>query len=127
MENGEAVRVPIAEEELKVGKREVESGAVHLRKEVHTETVNVPVDLKREEIVVERVAAGQGTVPADAFTEGEIRIPTRREEAVVQKEAKIVGEVRVSKKTETARENIRETVRKEEVKIEEEGDAKKRC
>jgi len=126
VEKGEAVRVPIAEEELKVGKREVESGAVHLRKEVHSETVNVPVDLKREEVVVERVGAGQGTVPADAFTEGEVRIPTKREEAVVQKEAKVVGEVRVSKKTETDRENIQDSVQKEEVKIDEEGDAKKR-
>lgn len=117
VEKGEAVRVPVSEEQVKVGKREVESGGVHLRKEVHTETVNVPVNLKREEIVVERVAAGEGSVPDDAFTEGEIRIPTMREEAVVEKTAKVVGEVKVSKKTETDQEVVSESVRKEEVKV----------
>jgi uncharacterized protein (TIGR02271 family) len=112
VEKNEAVRVPVTEEEVKVGKRQVESGSVNIRKEVHTETVNVPVSLKREEIVVDRVSAGQGPVPADAFTEGEIRIPTMREEAVVEKTAKVVGEVRVSKKTETDEELISETIRK---------------
>jgi uncharacterized protein (TIGR02271 family) len=87
---------------------------VKIRKEVHTETVNVPVSLKREAIVVERV-------PADAFTEGEVRIPTMREEAVVEKTAKVVGEVRVSKKTETDEEVITETIRKEEVKVDKDG------
>ena len=126
VERGEAVRVPVSEEQLKVGKREVESGAVNLRKEVRTETVNVPVDLKREEVVVERVAAGQGTVPDDAFREGEIRIPTKREEAVVQKEAKVVGEVRVSKNEKTDRQNVSETVRKEEVKVDRQGESNRR-
>ncbi|MEO6004610.1 MAG: YsnF/AvaK domain-containing protein [Opitutus sp.] len=42
-------------EELKIGKREVEYGGVRLRKIIRTETVNQPVELQREEIVVERV------------------------------------------------------------------------
>lgn len=121
-ERGEAVKVPISEEQVKVGKREVEQGAAHIRKEVHTERVNTPVDLKREELVIERVDAGGGNVPDDAFSEGEIRIPLKREEAVIQKEAKVVGEVRVSKKEQTERQNISETVRKEEVKVDQKGD-----
>jgi len=81
--------------------------------------VNTPVSLKREELVVERVKTGGGSVPADAFREGEVRIPLKREEAVVQKEAKVVGEVRVGKKEEIERRTVSETVRKEEVKIDE--------
>ncbi len=122
VERGEAVKVPVSEENVKVGKREVETGAAKIRKEVHTERVNTPVDLKREELVVERVKTGEGNVPDDAFREGEVRIPLRKEEAVVQKEAKVVGEVRVGKKQETERQNISETVRKEEVKVDEKGD-----
>ncbi len=118
-ERGEAIKVPITEEQLKVGKREVETGAVNIRKEVREETVNTPVSLKREELVVERVKTGGGSVPADAFREGEVRIPLKREEAVVQKEAKVVGEVRVGKKEEIERRTVSETVRKEEVKIDE--------
>ncbi len=120
-ERGEAIKVPITEEQVKVGKREVETGAVNIRKEVRQETVNTPVTLKREELVVERVKTGGGSVPADAFREGEVRIPLKQEEAVVEKEAKVVGEVRVGKKEETEQRTVSETVRKEEVKIDEKG------
>ena len=127
VDRGEAVRVPITEEEVKVGKREVEKGAVRIRKEVHTETVNQPVELRREEVVVERVAPGTpGAVPEDAFKEGEIRVPLKEEEAVVQKTAKVTGEVRLRKEVETETKNIQETVRKEEVRVENEGDARVR-
>jgi Domain of unknown function (DUF2382) len=71
VERGEAVRVPISEEQVKVGTREVEAGAVRLRKVVHTEVVNQPVELRREEVIVERVVAGTpGSIPDDAFVEG---------------------------------------------------------
>ena len=46
-----------------------------------------------------------------------MRIPLKKEEAVVEKKPRFVGEVRVGKKQETERQNISETVRKEEVKV----------
>ncbi len=76
--------------------------------------------------MVERVEAGEGNVPEDAFREGEVRIPLKEEEAVIQKEAKVVGEVRVGKKEETRRENVSETVRKEDVKVDQEGERENR-
>jgi uncharacterized protein (TIGR02271 family) len=118
---GEAVKVPISEEQVKIGKREVQQGTATIRKEVHTETVNTPIELKREELVIERSDTGGGEVPADAFREGEVRIPLKKEEAVVEKEARVVGEIRVGKKQETDRRNISETVRKEEVKVDQDG------
>jgi uncharacterized protein (TIGR02271 family) len=127
VERGEAVRVPITEEQVAVGKREVEGGAVRLRKEVHTETVNTPVTLRREEVIVERVAPGTpGAVPDDAFTEGEIRVPLKQEEAVVQKTAHVTGEVRLRKNVEHETQNVQETIRKEEVHVENEGQARVR-
>ncbi|CAN5446310.1 hypothetical protein BH18VER1_BH18VER1_02190 [soil metagenome] len=116
-ERGDAVRVPVTEEQVKIGKREVEQGGATIRKEVRTERVNTPVDLKREELVIERTDAKSGDVPSDAFEEGEIRVPLMKEEAVAQKEAKVVGEVRVGKKEHTERENVSETIRKEDVKV----------
>ena len=53
----------------KVGKREVEYGGVRLRKVVKTEVVNQPVELTREEIVIERVPAGQEMLTLLAFVE----------------------------------------------------------
>ena len=122
VERGEAVRIPVTEEQVKVGKREVEQGAATIRKDVRTETVNTPVELKREELVVERTDARDTDVPGDAFKEGEVRIPLKKEEPVVQKEAKVVGAVKVGKKEETERQDVSETVRKENVKVDQTGD-----
>jgi hypothetical protein len=52
----DTVEVPLSEEEVKVGKRTVDAGEVKLHKTVTTEHVNVPVELKHEDVVVERVA-----------------------------------------------------------------------
>ncbi|MDB6152193.1 MAG: hypothetical protein JWL90_646 [Chthoniobacteraceae bacterium] len=124
IQEGNHIKVPVSEEQVDISKREVESGSVRIRKEVHTETVNTPVQLSREEVVVTRVPVGQGNVPSDAFTEGEIRIPLSQEEAVVSKTAKVVGEVQVNKETKTDTKNVSETIRKEEVKVERDGDAR---
>lgn len=118
----EQASVTLSEEELKVGKRQVEYGGVRLRKIIRTETVNQPVELKREEIVVERVPAGQGAkARGKSFEQEEVYIPLRREEAVVQKEAHVREEVRLSKRSETERQNVQERVRKEDVQVERSG------
>ena len=115
--------IDLTEEQLKVGKRQVEAGGVRLRKIVRTETVNQPVELKREEIVIERVP-GQGRAAGDKkFEHEDIYIPLRREEAVVQKEAVVREQVRVQKTAHTDRQQVSEQVRKEDVEIEESGDA----
>lgn len=111
--------IKLKDEELRVGKREVEAGGVRLRKIVRTEVVNQPVELKREEIVVERVPAS-GAAATEDFSEDEIYVPLRREEAVVAKEARVREEVRIGKRHETEQQTISDTVRHEDVEIEKE-------
>ena len=119
----EETTIPLVEEHVKVGKRQVEAGGVRLRKVVRTETVNQPVELKREEMVIERVPGQGAATGGKQFQHEDIFIPLRREEAVVQKEAAVREQVRVRKTAETERQNVSEQVRKEEVEIEESGDA----
>lgn len=115
----EEARVKLHEEELKVGKREVSAGGIRLRKIVRTEIVNQPVELRREEIVVERVPGDQRVSGGEAtFAEEDIFIPLRREEAVVQKETRVKEEVRIGKKAEVDTKRISEKVRSEDVEIE---------
>jgi uncharacterized protein (TIGR02271 family) len=122
----EGATMQLSEEQLKVGKREVAAGGVRLRKVVRTETVNQPIELKREEIVVERVPAS-GKTPGQPTFEGEdVFIPLHREEAIIEKEAHVREEVRVSKTAETERETVKGEVRKEDVEIEKEGTEKPR-
>jgi uncharacterized protein (TIGR02271 family) len=90
----EHANVQLSEEQLKVGKREVEAGGVRLRKTVRTETVHQPVQLRREEVVVERVPAGEATRRGTAsFEQQEVYVPLRREEPVIEKEARVCEEV----------------------------------
>lgn len=118
--------IELSEEELKVGKREIEAGGVRLRKIIRTEVINQPVELKREEIVIERVPADQAhAIQQRAFEGEEIYIPLRREEVVIEKQPRIREEVRIRKETQTERQELSEEVRREDVEIEEQGEARR--
>jgi len=116
------IRVPEIEERLNVQKREAQMGEVRIQKHVETEQQTVPVELRREEVHVERrdVAErpiGQGEM--NAFEEGTIRVPIRGEEAVVRKEAVVTGEVVINKERTVEREQITDTVRRQHVEVDE--------
>jgi len=115
------VRVPVVEEQLQVGKREVDLGEVEIRRRVVEEEQSVPVTLRREEVTVEQV--GTPTRPLqpgeDAFQEGTIRVPVRGEEAVVAKEAVVTGEVVVEKDVTNQQQQVADTVRRTEVDFDE--------
>lgn len=122
----ETAEIPLREERVDVGKREVETGEVRLRKVVRTETVNVPVDLTRERINIERLTPDelQGTFSGrrwdEAFREDEISMTERREEPVVEKHSEVVGGVRATKEIDTERRDISADVRREDVEIDRE-------
>src|SRR5437016_7394465 len=97
-------------------------GAPGARHVVRTEQVAVPVELRREEVHVERVPASGTEVPADAFQERDIEVTTMREEPVVSKEAQVTGEVRVDKSAQTETRTVGGEVRKEDVEVDEGGE-----
>jgi uncharacterized protein (TIGR02271 family) len=114
------VNVPLSEEQLNVGKRQVEAGHVRLRKVVRSEQVEQPVELRHEEVQIERVDAGSGfggTVPDNAFEEQEIDVPVMREEPVVEKQTQVTGQVQLTKDIETDTQNVGGTVRREDVEV----------
>ena len=109
--------IQLKEEQLKVGTREVDAGGVILRKVVRTHTVNKPVQVQREELVIERVPGGQEVKGNAQFDNKEIFIPLKREEAVVEKEAIVKETVNVEKETEEEQRQISEQVRSEQLEI----------
>jgi len=122
---GETLQV--MEERLQAEKRPVEAGEVRVRKDVHTETKTLEVPVQREEVVIERTpvhgeVAAEG-IRADSLREGEeIRVPVREEQVDVSKHAVVTEEVKVGKRTVQDTEKVSGQVRKEEVKVEQEGD-----
>ncbi len=116
--------VPLYQEQVNVGKREVESGSVRLKKIVRTETVNVPVELRHEEVVIDRdnnARAGQTAALGQPFQEGETVIPLRREEAVVEKQTASAGQIVVQTRFAGERTNVQAQVRKEDIDIAKQG------
>jgi uncharacterized protein (TIGR02271 family) len=120
-----ADRLQLREEQLDVEKESVQAGEVRLRKEVVTEQRNIEVPVTHEEVVIERHAA-TGSEPAEGeIGEGEeVRIPLREEEVRVEKTPVVREEVSVHKRQVQDTEQVSETVRREEARIENQGDAR---
>lgn len=112
-------RIPIVEEELRVGKREVETGAVRVSSHVVEQPVHEQVTLREEHVEVERrpVTGSSSTVGSDAFQERTIEMDATAEEAVVAKEAVVKEEIVVRKEATERSETIEDTVRHTEVDV----------
>ena len=117
---GDEKVIPIVEEQLSVGKREVERGRVRVRSYV----VETPVEETCVCVTKPSMwsAAGwtvrRATSPRDAFRERTIEVTETDEEAVVAKTARVTEEVVISKDVTERTERVSDTVRRTEVDVE---------
>jgi uncharacterized protein (TIGR02271 family) len=115
------------EERLIAGKTRQKTGDVTVGKRVETETQRVSVPVERERVVIERVnPTGDAAVnPGEAaFREGEaVRMEVYEETPDIRKETFVREEVRVRKETETSNVEADETIRKERLDIDHDGNA----
>jgi uncharacterized protein (TIGR02271 family) len=109
--------IPLAEETLRVGKRQINTGRIRVRTYVVETPVNETVHLREEHVEVERRAVDRPvTAGEDLFREREIEATTSREEPVVSKDARIREELVLHKSAEEREETVRDTVRRTEVR-----------
>lgn len=113
-------RFDIVQEEVQVGKRDVERGAVRVRSYVTETPVQEQVTLREEHVRVERHPVDRAATAADinAFKEGVIEVTEHAEEAIVQKTARVIEEVVIGKEASERVETINETVRRTDVEVE---------
>jgi uncharacterized protein (TIGR02271 family) len=116
--------IQLAEEELRVGKREVNRGGARIRTYVTERPVQEQVTLREEHVNIERrpVDSTTGSASLDngaLFQERTIEMTETAEEAVIDKRARVTEELVVSKTAEQRTETISDTVRKTEVDIDE--------
>ena len=114
--------VPVYEEQLRVGKREVAVGSVRVRSYVVETPVQEQVSLHDERVEIERrpvdrVATGS-EVGAAPFQERVVEVTARREEPVISKETRLKEEVAVRKQEEDRTQTVGDTVRHTEVEVE---------
>src|SRR5688500_1689903 len=113
--------IPVTEEQLKVGKRDVSHGRVRVRSYVVEKPVQEQVNLRQERVQVERRPADRPATGAETqFQERAFEAEERAEEAVVGKEARVREEVVVNKDVEQRTEEVADKVRRTEVEVEDE-------
>jgi uncharacterized protein (TIGR02271 family) len=116
----------VREEELRTRKQPVQTGEVRVRKEVVTENKTLEVPVQREEVVIERHPVAGRASSGDIRPGEQMRIPVKEEQVHVTKEAVVKEEVKVGKRQVQGIEHVGGTVRKEQVRVEREGDVQVR-
>ncbi|MDB4986757.1 MAG: hypothetical protein JWN04_1935 [Myxococcaceae bacterium] len=110
--------IPLAEEELQVGKRAVQRGTLRVHTYVTERPVEQSVSLREEKAFIDRHPVDRAATGAEAaFQERTIEVRELGEEAVVGKKARVVEEVAIGKQQTARTETVRDTVRKTEVAV----------
>jgi stress response protein YsnF len=119
--SGSEETVQVVEEEVSVGKRKVANGGVRVTSSVSERPVKETVRLREEHVEAERRSADR-KLSADeaeaAFKEKTVEMMGTSEEAEIRKEARVVGEVSLSKETKERQQTVRDTVRRTDVVVE---------
>jgi uncharacterized protein (TIGR02271 family) len=120
-------RLQLREEELLATKERVKAGEVRVRKDVVAEEKTIEVPVTREEAVVERHPVSGRPAAGDIKEGEEIRVPLSEEEVRVEKRPVVKEEITVGKRRVQETETVRDTVRREEARIDETGGARARA
>lgn len=111
--------IPVAEEQLRVGKREVSRGGMRVRSYVVEEPVQQNVRLRQEHVEIERRRASPMTsAQGDPLEERTVEMRETAEEPVVQKDTRVKEEVVVRKRAEEREQPVKGTVRRTKVEME---------
>lgn len=114
--------VPVAKEELAVGKHEVSRGGVRIYSHTVEKPVEEKVELREEHAKVERRPVDRPMSAAeDPFRERSIEVSETAEEPVVSKRSRVIEEVRVGKQATQREQTVHDTVRQTDVRVEKAG------
>jgi uncharacterized protein (TIGR02271 family) len=118
--NGASTSIPVIEERLTVGKREVQRGGLRVYSHVVETPVHEQIGLREEHVNVERHKVDQPISSDDpsAFSDQRIELRESAEVPVVGKSARVVEEVVVGKQVSLRQQEISDTLRHTEVRIE---------
>jgi uncharacterized protein (TIGR02271 family) len=113
----------LREEELRARTRSVESGQVRVGKDVVEEKQTLDVPVTRDEVTIDRRPVDRR--PADGGIgddDASIRVPVHQEQVEVDKRAVVTEEINVGKRQVEEHVPVTGTVRREEARIEGDGD-----
>lgn len=117
---GDSDSIKVVEENLEVGKREVQTGGVRVRSRIVERPVEESIRLRQERVTVNRSPVDRPASESDfnTFQEGTIEMTESAEIPVVSKDARVVEEISLNKEVSETDETIVDTVRHTEVDTE---------
>jgi len=110
-------RMPLHEEQLTAKKQTVQTGEARIGKEVVTEQKQIDVPVTHEEAYIERRPVEKRPAESE-IGQGEVRVPLMAEQASADKRTVVTEEVKVGKRPVQETQQISETVRREEPRLE---------
>ncbi len=117
--NVESSVIPVVDEQLVVGKREVKRAAVRVFSRTTETPVEKSVSLREEHVYVDRRPANRPVTDADLRSaDTRLELTEMSEEAVIAKNARVVEEVTIGKDSTENTERVSDTVRHTEVEVE---------
>jgi uncharacterized protein (TIGR02271 family) len=128
-EDADEQTVPVVEEELSAGKHKVARGGVRVTSRVEERPVEASVRLREEHVEAERRPVDRPLRAGEAetvFQDRTIEMTETAEELEVGKEARVVEEIALTKRTAEREQKIKDTVRRTEVDVEEIGSARRK-
>jgi stress response protein YsnF len=120
LRKGESTTIPVVRENLNVGKRAIQRGGVRVHSTVTERPVEEKVQLRDERVRVDRRPADRPATEADlaAANRDVIEVNETVEEPVVNKSARVVEEVVISKDVRDRTETVRDRVQQSDAKVE---------
>ena len=113
--------IPVIQEDLEVGKRKVDMGAVRVVSRLVETPVSENVTLREEHATIERRPVDRPATEADLSAAQSVEVRETAEKAVVSKTAHVVEEVVVGKEASSRTEQISDTVRSTVVDVDKSG------
>jgi uncharacterized protein (TIGR02271 family) len=111
------LHVPVIQEQIAVGKREVDRGGVRIETHMTEKPFEQDISLRDERVSVERHAVNRAVGVGDETGDRVIEMRAHGEEAVISKQARVVEEVVVKKAGSTHTEKVRDTLKRTDVDV----------
>jgi uncharacterized protein (TIGR02271 family) len=111
--------VPLAEEQLNIGKRQIDAGITRVRRFSIEKPVEVSITLHEERAEVMRRAISDPDYAQDVdWSEQAIEVTEKAERPVVNKTVRVIEEVVIRRKGTDHVERVHDTVRRQELEVE---------
>ena len=113
-----ADKIEVMEENIKVGRRDVDRGSVRIRSYVVEQPFSQSVTLREEQVGIERHAVDRPIGTGETFTDRTIELNQMGEEVVVEKSARVKEEISLHKDVQQRSQTVTDKVRHTEVEVE---------